>query len=172
MDNLTALVVLILFVFGLIKFIKYTDTNSSNVSPAMQRLQTASGVAADGFIHFEQSTGIAANPEDRTITLMINEKCKKYQYTDIRTWEYKDVKATKHFVPGGNFQQGVAVLGANLRERKVAAAETGFYLEVRDIDDPHWRIVMSNPTMQKRWMEILRQELNEGGVKRVEQAAG
>jgi hypothetical protein len=42
-----------------------------------------------------------------------------------------------------------------------AAARSGFFVEVRDIDHPRWRIAMKDEAQQARWMEILRQEIKE-----------
>ena len=36
-----------------------------------------------------------------------------------------------------------------------------FFVTVRDIDNPKWRIAMSDSNTQARWMEILRQSINE-----------
>jgi hypothetical protein len=45
--------------------------------------------------------------------------------------------------------------------KRDAAANTGFFVTVRDVDNPKWRIEMRDEATQARWMEILRQEINE-----------
>jgi hypothetical protein len=43
----------------------------------------------------------------------------------------------------------------------LAAANTGFFVAVRDVDNPIWRVEMTDAGREARWMEILRQEINQ-----------
>lgn len=42
-----------------------------------------------------------------------------------------------------------------------ADAASGFFVTVKDIDDPRWHLQMIKERDQARWMEIFRQEINE-----------
>ena len=50
---------------------------------------------------------------------------------------------------------------ANARAAKQASANTGLFVLVKDVENPRWRIAMKDEGTQARWMEILRQEVNE-----------
>lgn len=58
---------------------------------------------------------------------------KIYLFSDVREWETRNG------------------LGKN----------SGLYVSVKDVDHPKWRIEMKDDGIQARWMEILRQEINE-----------
>ena len=87
--------------------------------------------------HIESHTGIAINAKTRFVGLCSNGAWMAYQYSSIRRWE------TVEAMPGR------------------PAMHTGLFVEVRDVESPRWQIMMSDPNMQARWMEILRQEINE-----------
>ena len=116
-----------------------------------------------GWEHREGQTWLALNPRDRTVTMMIGSLIKTYAYADIRAWEA--VSQTADRFVGGTFQGGLAAAGANARANAAAAAQSGFFVTVRDVDHPIWRISMLAPITQAKWMELFRQELNEGGVR-------
>lgn len=108
-----------------------------------------------GFDHAESGTGLALNPQARTLTLLIGGQWKTYSYADVREWEA--IKETPGVVVGGN----LAAVGAEVAMRRQAAAHTGFFVTVRDVQHPKWRIAMKDTGVQARWMEIMRQEINE-----------
>lgn len=119
-----------------------------------------SGVAQGlGFDHTEGGTGIAINKEAQTLTLHAGGHSKTYAYADVRNWE--SVKERAGEVVGVAGFAGIAALASNSRAKKEAEANTGFFVTVRDVDNPIWRIEMKDKGMQARWMEILRQEINE-----------
>jgi hypothetical protein len=118
-------------------------------------LQEAGVAQGSGFDHAEADTGIAINKQAKTLTLLIGGFYKTYPYTDIREWQAN--KETPGVVVGGN----LAAVGAEAAMRRQAAANTGFYVTVKDVDNPKWRIAMKDVAMQARWMELMRQEINE-----------
>jgi hypothetical protein len=131
-------------------------------------LKTAGNANGTGWNHHERDTGIAINPVARTVSLLSGSLIKTYAYADIRHWESQSHKAGR--VIGIGLQAGMAAVGENARAARKAAEASGFFIEVRDVDHALWHIAMVAPALQARWMEIFRQEINEGGVKVPEQA--
>jgi hypothetical protein len=118
-------------------------------------LQEAGVAQGSGFDHAEADTGIAINKQAKTLSLVIGGFYKTYPYTDIREWQA--IKETPGVVVGGT----LAAAGAAAAMAGQAAANTGFFVTVRDVDNPKWRIAMKDVAMQARWMELMRQEINE-----------
>jgi hypothetical protein len=125
------------------------------------KMLAAAGVAAGtGYDYGQWDSGIAINTTAKTLTMRLGEKWKTYPFSDIREW-----RASKHTasqVVAGNVTGALAALGPNIRASQDADAATGLFVTVRDIDNPQWRIAMHSEAMQARWMEILRQSINEG----------
>lgn len=98
-------------------------------------LHSQSGVPPDSkFLHWENNTGIALNADASTITVRMGDKVKTYKFSDVRKWWVVNAY-------GGHF-----------------------HVLFKDIDDPEWRIVMVAEQTRNRWMEILRQAINEDGL--------
>ena len=128
---------------------------SKRVAAHTAMLQEAGVAQGPGFDHAEADTGIAINKQAKTLSLLIGGIHKTYPYADIREWEA--IKETPAVISGGNPAAVFDQMGVNRR----AAASTGFFVTVRDVDHPKWRIAMKDEAMRARWMEILRQEINE-----------
>ena len=62
---------------------------------------------------------------------------------------------------GGGLAGGLVAGAASLGAAARAAAETGFFVKVRDVDNPEWRVSMDQKADRDRWSEILEQEINE-----------
>jgi len=112
--------------------------------------------ASKGYDHTEAGTSIVINRSAKTITLMVSGFWKTYQFSDIREWECRSEKAGR--IVGGH---AIVTATANLQAASEALANSGLFITVKDIEHPKWRISMVNSQTQSRWMEILRQELNE-----------
>ncbi len=102
----------------------------------------------------ESACGIALNPATRKIALIEAGARKAYSFDDIREWQ--TIHETAGVVVGGGLQGAIA----NIGESSGAAARSGMFITVRDIDRPKWRIVMPQKE-HARWMEIMRQVVNE-----------
>lgn len=127
---------------------------------AHEEMLASAGVQpSSGADHSEDGTGIAINRGAKTLTLMVNGFYKTYPFSDLREWETKKERAGE--VVGVGLNAGVAAMGANARAAKHASANTGLFVFVKDVDNPRWRIAMKDEGIQARWMEILRQEVNE-----------
>lgn len=112
-----------------------------------------------GCDHYEGGTGIAINKAAKTVTMLVHGIQKTYPFADIREW--RSSKHTAGQVVGTGLQGGLVALGANLRAEREANAATGFFVSVRDVDHPKWRIQMKSESIQARWLELFTQELNE-----------
>ena len=110
-----------------------------------------------GFDHSEEGTGIAINRQAKTLVLIARCAAKTYPYSDVREWA---ARAERPGAIVANNLQAVAMAAGMEREAKL---NTGLFVTVRDVDHPQWRIAMEAEKQRLRWMEILRQELNEGG---------
>ena len=116
-----------------------------------------------GFDHAEEGTGIALNRSKREVGVLADGTWKIYPYEEIRSWTIQSQQAGR-VVGGVGVANNVAAAGANARMAREAAANTGLFLTVKDLQAPQWRVAMKEPMVRARWMELLQQEINEGGV--------
>lgn len=125
----------------------------------LARAQTAneSAAVADGYKYCFNSEGsaIAACPERRLLRLTDGKKQKEYPFADVRSWD-SNLATGGHFISGG-----MAAVGHNIRISGENKRNSGLFVHVRDIDNPVWRINMLAAQDQQRWMEILRQTVND-----------
>lgn len=129
------------------------------------------GIGADGaskwveltsgckYIHAHGKTGIALDVEKKIIHLKAGDSLKTYPFSDIREWRYSFNQ------PGVAYGGGLTVAMQGAFALKHSMNETGFYVLMRDIDFPEWRVTFkyNNKTENefKRWMEIFRQYVNQ-----------
>ena len=147
---------LVLGALPLLALLGFTTWRWSKKLGKQHEVLEKSGLAhGTGYDHSEKYTAIAINPELRTLTLGDGESVKTYAYEDVRSWEARSEKGA--LVYGG----GMAGAAATLANAKRAQDNTGFFVTVRDIDNPIWRIAMKNDKDQARWMELLRQQIND-----------
>jgi len=100
-------------------------------------------------------TGIALDSTNRLIHLKAGKAEKSYSFDDIRDWAYNKVSGGQ--VIGGPVMQSAL---HNAAERAQNREATGFFISVRDIDNPRWKIQMVDEHEMLRWMEIFRQHVN------------
>ena len=130
------------------------ERSKGNESLADAALGLAGLGPGQGFRHEEDGTGVAVNPSSKKLAVWGGGVAKCYDYAEVRGWEAAHEKWS--LVPGRAVE--------NIQGMRGAAEATGFYLTVRDLDNPKWRVTMTEKTARDRWMELLRQEINEGGV--------
>ena len=120
-------------------------------------------LAAFNYNHFYKGSGIGLDSTSREIHLISEEEYKVYPFSNIRNWE-------TNIMTGGltrsapTLTTAIAASAENHRQQKENAANTGLFLQVRDVDHPKWHIKFPPKDLQRqldRWMEILRQEVNE-----------
>lgn len=127
---------------------------------AHAEMLAAAGVQpGSGADHAEAGTGIAINKAAQTLTLLIGGFHKTYAFTEVREWETRKERAGQVVAMG--VAGGLAAAGANARASRDAEANTGLFVVVKDVGNPKWRIAMKDESQQARWMEILRQAINE-----------
>ncbi|MGE4323586.1 MAG: DUF4755 domain-containing protein [Sphingobium sp.] len=123
------------------------------------------------YVHSYKGYGIAVDPEAQMLHLrtihMGRPVARQYAFSDVRGWKY-NISSGGHIQTFGNVGVNTAlgVGAANIMNARKNEAETGLFIEARDIDMPEWRIAFK-PTKERshefnRWIEILRQYLNEG----------
>jgi hypothetical protein len=122
---------------------------------ALESLGVAKGA---GYDHSEDGTGIAINVKSRSVALIGDGGYKTYGYDQLRSWLDKEERPTG--VVGGTVQ-GAA---HNIRAAREAAANTGLFVTVKDVERPQWRVAMKDRMARARWMELLRREISEGGA--------
>ena len=160
-SKIVALIFMVVGFAPLIMLVRRNRGRTAKANEAHAAMLASAGVAPGaGFDHSEAGTGVAVNREAGTLSLRIGEKWKAYPFADVRGWETNKERAGQ--VVASNLTGAMASLGPNLRASQQAAANTGLFVTVRDIDNPKWRIAMGDEKTQARWMEILRQSINEG----------
>lgn len=128
------------------------------ISIAVQSGKTAAlraSGAAHSFSH--GGTAIAIYPDKQVLLLKQGSKSKEYAFPDIRGWETNTQSGGEIIATGW---AGATTLGHNIRTARGNKSASGLFVQVRDIDNPVWRINMLRKTDQQRWMEILRQTIN------------
>lgn len=129
-----------------------------------QEMLAAVGVAQGrGFDHAEDGTGIALNQTKRAVAVLADGSYREYGYEQVRQWSIREERAGS-VVPAFGVANGVAAAGASARMARDARANTGLFLTVKDLDRPGWRVAMKDARTRERWMELLRQEINESGA--------
>ena len=91
---------------------------------------------ADGqqLSNFFAGEGIALNTETKTLCLMDSRSMKSYGYSEIRRWERR-----------------IDTVGI-------------LTFDMKDSVHPRWSVKFLKVSESIRWMELLEQEINEGGV--------
>jgi hypothetical protein len=162
MDGLTTFVIISVFGYFIWKTIWVKFKTAAKDSDAYQAALASIQVDVRrrwGSIdheHIEERTGIWLSAKAKEIVLLAEGGCHKtYPFANIRSWK------TKHIQPRVDVVHDMATARGNQSLARQAKAESGLFLSVKDIDHPTWRIVISDTKMQDRWMEILRQSLND-----------
>ena len=111
------------------------------------------------YSHVYAGTAIALNKSSQTLFLADGVAQKNYPFADVRKWNYEVLTG------GGVVGTGLQAAGHNRRVNQANREGSGFFVEVRDIDHPKWHIRFEYDrkieTELLRWMEILRQHINE-----------
>lgn len=110
------------------------------------------------YAYVADNTGIAVDPGKETVRLKNGSNIQTYPFSAIRGW--RPNLSTGGAIVGATGAAGPAAGSANLRNERENRKNSGLFVSVRDIDHPEWRIDMPNENNQKRWMEILRQSIN------------
>jgi|GEM_PF-1828514 len=124
------------------------------------------GVAVNSqLFHWEWESGLALNEQQGTLTVAAGGHIKTYPFADVREWAVRSERAGQIVPMGGGLAGGIAAGAANVGAAGQAAANTGLFISVKDINHPTWRIAMQSKAKRDSWFEILTQALNEGGTR-------
>ncbi len=119
-------------------------------------------VANAQYQHFEGHTGIAIDAKAKVIHLKHPFLIKSYPFSNIRSWRSSLATGGEVRVYGGIGGLAAAQASAeNLRVLKENIASSGFYVTVKDIENPEWRTAMYSQKDMKKWMEIFEQHVNQ-----------
>jgi hypothetical protein len=106
-------------------------------------------------------TGIAINKSEKKVLLASAEHVKLYDFSQIKSWRYE--LNTGGFATGG----GLAGVGLNVAQNRLNQVSSGFFVVVKDIDYPEWRVAFDPSSKERspkqemlRWMEIFDQYVN------------
>lgn len=115
------------------------------------------------YIHAHDGSGMAVDVDNRKVSLFYKKNEVSYNYEDIREWSYNIESAGRIY--GG----GVAAAQANTANSIAAVKNSGFFVKVRDIDNPLWRISFPHSKKKmkaqlERWLEIFNQAVGENRV--------
>lgn len=110
------------------------------------------------YAYVADNTGIAVDPARKTVRLKNGSTIQAYPFSAVREWRTN--LSSGGAIIGATGTAGFAAAGANLSNERANRKNSGLFVSVRDIDHPEWRIDMPNENNQKRWMEIMRQSIN------------
>lgn len=119
-------------------------------------------IANTQYQHFQDHSGIAIDTKEKIVYLKHPSQIKSYPFSDIRSWRY-NLSTGGHVKTYGAIG-GIAAAQAsaeNLRVMRENKASSGFYVTVKDIENPEWRAAMSSEKEMKKWMEIFEQHVNQ-----------
>lgn len=134
------------------------DSGNENSSAAKHFGQDAQ------YAYVAGNTGIAVDPAKQIVRLKEGKAVAEYPFSQVRGWRTNLSSGGDIIHAGGTgfagLNAGMAAAGHNARNARENRKASGLFVSVRDIDRPEWRIDMPNEKNQKRWMEILRQTIN------------
>jgi Domain of unknown function (DUF4755) len=148
---------LFLSVLGLIGYLIYLSLKkkTNNMTSTRDFIDLGRGFE---FHHSHKGTGIALDRKTEKIVLMEAGRQKEYAFSAVRNWE------TNISTGGGVIGGGLVGVAANRGAQAQNQANTGLFIEMKDIDNPKWHITFGPSDLKKelpRWMEILRQSINK-----------
>ena len=110
--------------------------------------------------HVEAETGIVVNPNERILAMRLDGVTKVYGFEDVRGWEARTGARGSRAI-GYGLGGTLAAGSQNMAEGARVEQETGFFMTMRDIDHPLWRISMRDSMQRARWDEIMHQQIGE-----------
>jgi hypothetical protein len=160
LSGLLQLAVLVGVIYLVVKLCQKLASSSraSSAAPVVPVEIVALGQPA--YQHTWSGTSIALFPKASKIFLTDGNFRQVYEFAHLRQWR-------KHWVTGGkeSYEGNGPVGRVYLRNRKTEAknrAESGLFIDVRDVNRPIWRVAFGSEHDLNRWFEIMQQVLNEG----------
>ncbi len=128
----------------------------------------------DGYYYHEfDKTSLLVDLNKKTIKLKEKNKEQTYPFSDIKTWRYDLTSSGK--VIGVGITNGIIAKSQNDSNRLKDAKNSGFFISVKDIQNPEWQIKFfpkegrfsddkgfrDTEIQLKRWMQVFEQVLNQ-----------
>ncbi|WP_166455259.1 DUF4755 domain-containing protein [Duganella alba] len=117
-----------------------------------------SALADADYSHVFEDYAMAVSEKNRQVYLAAGGHSKTYDFSDIRRWHY-NLESGGAIIGGG-----MAVAAMNVRQGRQNEENSGFFVQVKDVDHPEWQIRFPyNKDLKKnllRWMEIFEQKVN------------
>ncbi|EOV4131569.1 DUF4755 domain-containing protein [Yersinia enterocolitica] len=128
----------------------------------------------DGYYYHEfDKTSLLVDLNKKTIKLKEKNKEQTYPFSDIKTWRYDLTSSGK--IIGVGITNGIIAKSQNDSNRLKDAKNSGFFISVKDIQNPEWQIKFfpkegrfsddkgfrDTEIQLKRWMQVFEQVLNQ-----------
>ena len=128
----------------------------------------------DGYYYHEfDKTSLLVDLNKKTIKLKEKNKEQTYPLSDIKTWRYDLTSSGK--IIGVGITNGIIAKSQNDSNRLKDAKNSGFFISVKDIQNPEWQIKFfpkegrfsddkgfrDTEIQLKRWMQVFEQVLNQ-----------
>lgn len=117
-----------------------------------------SALANAEYSHVYEDFAIGISEKDRKVYLAGNGKSKTYDFSEIRSWRYNLESG------GAVINGGMAGIAQTIGQDRMNRNASGFFVQVKDVDNPEWQIRFPHDSEQKknllRWMEIFEQKVN------------
>ncbi|MFT9015859.1 MAG: DUF4755 domain-containing protein [Acetobacter sp.] len=104
---------------------------------------------------------IAFNGRDFFMTDNIG-RMVKFNWDDVRQWS--NGTQTGGMLYGGTQSDQISNAFANIQQRIENAEASGFFVTIKDVNQPKWQFTTTNEALQNKWMEIFRQ-VKDGTLK-------
>ena len=104
---------------------------------------------------------IAFNGRDFFMTDNIG-RMVKFNWDDVRQWS--NGTQTGGMLYGGTQSDQISNAFANIQQRIENAEASGFFVTIRDVNQPKWQFTTTDEALQNKWMEIFRQ-VKDGTLK-------
>ena len=152
--GLPGIIIGALLIFAGYKLKQKRQTKQSNINDIKRTL-----LPGADYSHVFQDFAIAVSEKNRQVYLAAGGNSKTYDFSDIRKWHYN--------MESGGAIIGVGMTGAamNVRQGRQNEENSGFFVQVKDVDHPEWQIRFPyDKDLKKnllRWMEIFEQKVNK-----------
>jgi hypothetical protein len=149
-----AIVIVIIVLFAMIKFWPKDEA----LSDEMQKQKTIllNKIYSCQYYNDYKKSSIGVDTINEKLILIKNNKFKEYDFSEVRKWR-TNISSGGH-ITGGRPMQNYGIERENI-------AESGLFIEVKDIENPVWQIMFAHDKNLKmelaKWMEILTQHINE-----------
>lgn len=85
----------------------------------------------------------------------------KFNWNDVREWSH-DTQTGGMMIGTGSY--AVSAMMHNIQQNEENADESGFFVTIKDVNQPKWQFKTSDKALQNKWMEIFRQ-VKDGTLK-------